>query len=213
MADLEFLSLYPGNANITICLPDGQIKRIDRVSATTIADKCPLLFYCFENGPLNHQQASLEANSIALVISLLRYIYTGNYLTEAQENGPCSLLHHAEMYKMAQDFDVPELQVAAHVNFIRETEMSCCVPNPPIDLCAAIEFVYRYLGSQQPLIDTLLNYCVSSFKYHGLGTDSGFRQSAFHIPAFHKDLCQMNIRRDFQDEGKLSYSLKCYALD
>ncbi|KAF2660493.1 hypothetical protein K491DRAFT_589153 [Lophiostoma macrostomum CBS 122681] len=203
MADLEFLALYPGNATITILLPNGQVQRIERVSATAIGDKCPLLWYCFGDGPANDQQASIEASSIALVVSFLRYLYTGNYLTAIQESGPFSLLHHAQLYKMAQDFDVPELQVAAHVNFMRETEISCCVPHPPLDLCAAIEFVYKHLAGQKPLIETLLNYCVFSFKYHGLGTDSGFRQLAFDIPAFHKDLCQTNLRRDFQDEGEL----------
>jgi hypothetical protein len=203
MADLDFLDLYPqGSATITILLPDGTVTRIDRLSPEVIAEKCPLLYYALDDGPQGDRQASIEAESQELVISFCRFLYTGNYLTFAEENGSCSLMKHAAMYKMARDFDVPELEVSAHVRFLQETEMSCCVPYPPAGLCDAIRFVFEHLADQQPLIDTLLNYCVAMFKYHRLDTDHEFRQIAYDVPAFHKALCQTSLRRDFQDDGK-----------
>lgn len=196
MADLDFLEAFPrGNATITVILPDSTVSRINHVSPTTISEKCPLLYYAFDSSAYGEQQASIEASSVAIVTSFLRYLYTGNYLTCDEESGPCSLLKHVQIYKMARDFDIPELEVAAHVNFLRETETSCSIPTQPADLCDAIRFIYNHLASQQPLLDTLLNYCVSSFSYHGLGADANFRQVAFEVPEFHRALCQTRYVR------------------
>lgn len=203
MADLDFLAAYPdGNAAITVLLPDGTVSRIDNVSPMAIREKCPLLWYAFNDGPNGDQQASIEADSTALVACFLRFLYTGTYLSPEEQDCPYSLLRHAQLYKMAQDFDVPELQVRANVSFLRETEFSSYMPNPPIDLCDAIRFVYKHLADQQHLLDTLLNYCVSSFRYHGLENDPTFRQVAFDTPEFHKGLCRTSFKRDFQDDGE-----------
>ena len=207
MADLDFLNLYPnGNAAITVLLPDGTVSRLDKLEPAAIADKCPLLFYALDDGPHGDHQASIEASSLDLVVSFCRFLYTGSYLTIAEENAAGSLLKHAEIYKMARDFDVPELQVSAHVRFLQETDMSCCVPNAPAGLCETIRFVFKHLADQQPLVDTLLNYCVCSFRYHRLGSDPHFREVAFDVPEFHKALCQTSYKRDFQDEGKFTLS-------
>lgn len=102
---------------------------------------------------------------------------------------------------MADVFEVPELQVAAHANIIRETELSCSQPFPPVQLCAAIRFIYAHLSDQQPLIDTILNYCVFCFLYHGLGTNEDFRRLAFELQPFHRDLCRTSFKRGFTDDG------------
>lgn len=202
---LSFLRGYSwpmvGTASITILLPDTTVARIDRVSPTVVSKKCPLLGFAFEDG-VEGSHASLEASSENAVVCLLRYLYTDDYIPqEHQETSTACLLIHAEVYKLARDFDVPELQVAAYCNFSRETEMSCSLPTPLTDLCDTIRFVYKHLENEQSLIDTLLHYCVSVFGYHRLGSNQDFRQAAFDNPKFHQALCETNCKRDFQDDG------------
>lgn len=146
-----------------------------------------------------------KATSRSAVISLLRFLYTGTYLLEPEE---ClgSLLPHAEAFKLAHDFDVPELQVQAYVNFTRETEFACCNATPPADLCGTIRFIYEHFAGQhleehRSLLDTILNYCVSVFTYQMLGDRGDFRQTAFENPTFHQDLCKTSMRRNFEDDG------------
>lgn len=102
--------------------------------------------------------------------------------------------------------DVPELQVQAYANFTRETEFSCCLATPPPDICATIEFLYRYPGDENckdkhPLLDTLLNYCISVFQYQSLGVREDFRTAVFENPTFHQDLCKTSLRRGFDADG------------
>lgn len=116
------------------------------------------------------------------------------------------LLPHAEAFKIAQDFDVPELQVQAYVNFTRSTEFLCCRATPPSDLCNTIEFLYNPFTSQhsqeyQSLLDTLLNYCLSVFSYQELNSREDFLRTVFENPAFHKDLCTTSMQRNFEDAG------------
>jgi hypothetical protein len=156
-----------------------------------------------DDGPSNgHPQASIEASSKAAVTSFLRYLYTGSYLTSEEQDSACSLLRHAEVYKLARDYNVPELQTQAYLRFLMDIEYSCSFPNPPLELCEAIRFIYNHLAGEQQLIDNLVNYTVSSFHYHGLGKDDDFRQVAYDIPEFHTALGQTSLSRDFLDEGK-----------
>lgn len=186
---------------MTILLPDATAARIEQISPTIVSQKCPLLGFAFDDG-VDGSHASLEASSENAIICLLRYLYTDGYLPEESQEAPTpGLLLHAEVYKLARDFDVPELQVAAYCNFSHETELSCSLPTPLTDLCDTIRFVYKHLENEQSLIDTLLHYCVSVFGYHRLGSNEDFRQAAFDNPEFHQALCETNCKRDFQDEG------------
>lgn len=156
MADLDFLTdLARGDAVLLVFLPDSSVSRIHGVCPYRILDRCPLLYHAFEFGQ-GINQASIEASSLAVAAAFLRFLYTGNYLADGDENAQSSILTHAEMCKLADDFDVPELQVQAYVNFMRETELSCSLPRPPIGLCEAIRLVYKRPAKQQSLIDTLL---------------------------------------------------------
>jgi hypothetical protein len=205
MDDLDFLRIHaPGNGSIMIILPDGAISHIYNLNLTVIAERCPILHLAFEHsltgtGP----KASLEAPSRDVVVYFLRFVYLGDYASydDFDQKKPCSLLIHAQLCKMADLYSLPDLRAAAHVNFIQETEFSCSQPSPPVDLFPAIRYVYQYLTDYQPLLDTLLNYCVFCFAYHGLGTNPEFRDIAYNLPEFHRDLCLTNYSRDFQDDG------------
>lgn len=204
MDSLEFLQAFPpAGASITVTAPDGSVSTIHGVDPIIIGQRCPLLQLSFETSAYGSVKASIEASSVTVVTSFLRFLYLGEYMVwHDYHETACSLLLHAELCRMADVFEVPELQVAAHANIIRETELSCSRPQPPIDLCAAIRFIYTHLSSQRPLIDTLLNYCLACFVYHGLGSDDTFRQLAFELTPFHRDLCRTNYHRMFKDEGK-----------
>lgn len=207
MDDLDFLTQVAGGdatATLMVLLPDSTVTQIRNVSPFRILEKCALLYHAFEFGAHSVRQASIEATSRRAVVSLLRFLYTGNYLAAEQQ---CSLLTHAEAFKVGEDYDVPELQVSAYVNFTRETEFSCSLSTPPPDLCDTVRFLYKYFADQQwrqqqSLLDTLLNYCLATFKYQGLGEREDFRQVVFDTPAFHRDLCRTSMNRDFQDEGR-----------
>lgn len=187
-----------------IILPGGAISHIYNLNLTVIADRCPILRLSFEDSVTGHgPKASLEAPSRDVVIYFLRFLYLGDYATydHLDRKKPCSLLIHAQLCKMADIYSLPELRATAHVNFMQETEFSCSEPTPPIDLCPAIRYVYQYLTNYQPLVDTLLNYCVCCFTYHSLGTNREFRDIAYNLSEFHRDLCLTSYNRDFQDDG------------
>ncbi|OCK77059.1 hypothetical protein K432DRAFT_276808, partial [Lepidopterella palustris CBS 459.81] len=203
MASLDFLENYPpGHASLMVITPDGTISTIDNLHPAIIGQRCPLLEFSFEQGSTGFPKASIEASSHEVALCFLRFLYHGDYLSyDEQGQLPCSMLIHAELCRMADVFEVPELQVAAHANIIRETELSCSQPFPPVQLCAAIRFIYAHLSDQQPLIDTILNYCVFCFLYHGLGTNEDFRRLAFELQPFHRDLCRTSFKRGFTDDG------------
>ncbi|KAF2687243.1 hypothetical protein K458DRAFT_333504 [Lentithecium fluviatile CBS 122367] len=206
MDDTNFLACgSDATATIMVLLPDGSATRIANVSPLMVLDKCPLLYHALEFGEYDLRQASIEATSRYAIVSLLRYIYTGNYLAE---NEPSFLLNHAETYKIAENYDMPDLQVSAYVNFSRQTEFSCSLKDPPVLLCETVRFLYGHLAShqsrqEQSLVDTLLNYCLAVFAYQGLGERADFRQVVFDLPAFHKDLCRTSMQREFLDDGAL----------
>jgi hypothetical protein len=204
MDNLDFLQISPdGTAYLTVYTPDGANFTFERLDFDIISVTCPLLALCFEERPhgLHH---SIEASSVELIARFLRYLYLAEYITTNYlgEEEPCSLLVHAELCRLGDLFDVPGLMVEAHCNIVRHTELSCSLPSPPTGLCAAIRFIYAFLSDQQQLIDTILHYCVSCFLYHGLGRDETFKKTAYEVHQFHKDLCQTNFRRGFNDPGK-----------
>ncbi|KAK7191364.1 hypothetical protein PSPO01_02673 [Paraphaeosphaeria sporulosa] len=213
MDDLNFLEQAAAadasaTSTLMVLLPDGSVVQIHNISRFALLDKCPLLYHAFEFREFSEvEQASIEATSRSAVVSLLRFLYTGTYVSDPEE---ClgSLLPHAEAFKVAEDFDVPEFQVQAYVNFTRETEFACCNATPPSDLCETIRFIYEHFGGRnsnsdehRSLLDTILNYCVSVFKYQLLGDRVDFRQTAFENFTFHQDLCRTSMRRNFEDDG------------
>jgi hypothetical protein len=118
MDDFNFLEQLGGDygteyATLKAVVADGQVCHIsDRVNPYRLLDVCPLLYHAFEYGSQSRLQASIEAPSRASVISLLRYCYTGSYLPPGAEYAPITLLLHAEVYKMAEDYDRSTVRVA-----------------------------------------------------------------------------------------------------
>lgn len=205
--DLSFL--YPVSdhymtGTIIVLLPDSTVSQIRDVNPLLILERCPLLYHAFEYGANGFQQANIEATSRSAVVSLLKYLYTGSYCDYGDQG---TLLKHAEVFKIAQDFDIAPLQVSAYANFTTKTEVSCCSSAPPPDLPDTARFLYRYLASdqsrqEQTLIDTLLHYCLSMFSYQNLGQNEHFRQVVYDVPGFHKDLCRVSVQRNFEDDGE-----------
>lgn len=214
MDDMSFLEELGGaeNATLKAVLPDGQVCHIsDIVCPFKFLDHCPLLYHAFESDEHGRLQASIEATSTSSVISLLRFCYTGSYLPVGLNAEFFSLLQHAEVCKLASNFDVPELQLLAHGNFSCQIECACSLPNPPQELPNTIRFLYKYFasyGSRQEygLVDTLLNYCVSAYHYHKLGQNKEFLDVVAEISTFCQDLCRTNIARDFADDCESIHS-------
>lgn len=205
--DEELASEYgASDAILKAVLPGGKVVHIsDAVSPFKFLDTCPLLYHAFEYNSQSRLQASIDASSETAVISLARYCYTGSYLAGEPDGESILLLQHAETYKIAEDFDVPELQIMAHGNFSCQIEYACCLPNPPKDLLETIRFLYRHFASDEArrkhnLVDTLLNYCVAVYLYHKLGESLDFLTAVHEISAFRQDLCRTNIARNFEDD-------------
>ncbi|KAF2145041.1 uncharacterized protein K452DRAFT_265623 [Aplosporella prunicola CBS 121167] len=201
MDNLTFLKWSPaGTASLFILTPDGSASTLHGLDVAIIRDRCPVLAFSFEAGAKGLMKSSIEASSYRAAICFLRYIYTGDYAWSPDflAHDP-SLLIHAEVCHLADIFECPELQVAAHMNIIGATEVACSLPSPPPDLCEAIPFFYQYLSAQRPLIDTILHYCVSCFTYHKLSEDPDFRKLADEHTQFHMDLSRTNAERNFED--------------
>ncbi|KAJ9667969.1 hypothetical protein H2201_001774 [Coniosporium apollinis] len=205
MDDLQFLNVSPdGNASLIIVLPDVGTSIITGLDVDIISQKCPLLAFSFEDRPFGLSQASIEASSRGLVVHFLQFLYLGDYNDQGGFGSePCSLLRHAELLRMAEIFEVPELQTLAHVSILQDTEVSCSRPSPPDDLCSAISFIYAHLSGQRSLIESILHYCVSCFLYHSLGKNPAFRQLAYDLRPFSNDLIRTSYFRDFEDEGAM----------
>ncbi|KAF9696925.1 hypothetical protein EKO04_004975 [Ascochyta lentis] len=212
MNDLTFLDEELANeygashATMKAVLPGGKVLHIsDNINPLKFVDTCPLLYYTFEHNSQSRLQANIEATSESAVVSLARYCYTGSYLANEPDGDTILLLPHAETYKIAEDFDVPELQIMAHGNYSCQIEYACCLPKPPKDLLDTIRFVYRYFAGDEErrnhnLVDTLLNYCVAVYLYHKLGESLDFLTAVHEVPAFRQDLCRTNIARNFEDD-------------
>jgi hypothetical protein len=214
MEDLTFLEQFGGEScgdnsgTLKATDTEGNICHIsDRINPFRLLDSCPLLYHAFEYGSQSRLQASIEAPSRTAVIALLRYCYTGSYLPPGSEYAPILLLLHAQVYKMAEDFDVPELQLLAHGNFSVQVDVACSLPVPPQDLLETIRYVYAHFATpqarqQQGLIHTLLNYCVAVFQSNKLGESGEFLEVVKQVPEFRQDLCRTNMERNFEDECK-----------
>ncbi len=202
MASLGFLQqAQPGNATLRIHVPNETVTVIPGLNTEVIAQRCPLLALGFESGS-SGPTCDIEADSYVVAVSFLRYIFCGSYVVYGTfDHQPRSLLVHAELFRIAGLYDVPDLQMMARANIIADTEWSCSVRKPPDDLCAAIRFIYTNLSKERNILDTILQYCLSCFIYHGLKTNDEFRNLTFELHAFQRDLCQTNFQRNFEDDG------------
>lgn len=202
MASLDFLQqAQPGNATLRIHVPNETVTVIPGLNTDVIAQRCPLLALGFESGS-SGPTCDIEADSYVVAVSFLRYIYCGSYVVYGTfDHQPRSLLVHAELFRIASLYDVPDLQMMARANIIADTEWSCSVRKPPDDLCAAIRFIYANLPKERNIVDTILQYCLSCFIYHGLNVNDEFRHLTFEVHAFQRDLCHTNFLRNFADDG------------
>ncbi|KAF2828645.1 hypothetical protein CC86DRAFT_288307 [Ophiobolus disseminans] len=209
MDDLTFINDWaPGYGTLKAVYPNGQVDHIsDCIEPHLLLDKCPLLYHVFEYGHPNRIQAEIEAPSRTAVIALLRYCYTGSYLPWDAEYAPILFMPHVELFKMAHDFDVPELQLLTHGNLSCQVSYACSLPNPPQDLLETIQYVYKHCARPQQqhddLRNTLLNYCISVFQSNQLGDSAQFLQVVREIPEFRQDLCRTNMHRNFEDDCAL----------
>jgi hypothetical protein len=205
-----FLESYPkGDATLTYQNDDGELESIRNVNLLLIEERSPILGMAFETGR-SGPQLFLETLTSATAYPFLRYLYTGSYSLrpitgepgDRYEDVPTSVLLHCQLYRLADIYDLPDLRTQAYVNVLRQCEFGCCSPDKPIDLCAAIRFVYDYLQEHENLIDAILNYCVSCFLQHRLAEDAEFKQLAYDLRPFHQALCKNSMEREFENESK-----------
>jgi hypothetical protein len=205
-----FLDSYPkGNATLMYQNADNELESIRNVNVQLIEERSPILGMAFETGR-SGPQLFLEILTSATALPFLRYLYSGTYALrpmtgepgDLYEDVPTSVLFHCQLYRLAEIYDLPDLKSQAYVNVLRQFEFGCSSPEKPIDLCAAIRFVYEYLQEHENMIDAIVNYCVSCFLQHGLAEDLNFKQLAYDLRPFHQSLCKNSMARKFENESK-----------
>ncbi|EME77330.1 uncharacterized protein MYCFIDRAFT_146670 [Pseudocercospora fijiensis CIRAD86] len=203
---MSFLHCFPkGNATITYLNDLGDMESISDLSPCIIEERSFLLAQAFEDSTTG-PQLHLEPLTPLSARPFLQYLYTGVYNLptangESFQDVPTSLLVHCQLYRLADIYDLPELKTAANLNIIRQCEFGCSSPDKPIDLCAAIEYMYRNMRESANVIDTITNYCVTCFLSHRLADDFEFRRMAYDLRPFHQDLCKVSMSRQFEDES------------
>lgn len=211
-SEMSFIEYYPqGDATITFPNEAGEMDSISGLHPWIMEERCPLLAQSFEDtrsGPRLH----LEVLSPRTARPFLRYLYTGSYAFpgrsgDVYEDIPTSVLLHCELYRLGDIYDLVDLKQQANVNVTRQCEFGCSSPNKPIDLCAAIEYVYQHLRDHTGLLETIICYCVTCFLRHNLDDDAVFQALAYRLREFNQDLCRESMKRDFEDEGKSHPSL------
>ncbi|KAF2487755.1 hypothetical protein BDY17DRAFT_17542 [Neohortaea acidophila] len=210
--ELWFLDRSPkGTATLTFLDEHGNPQSISHVDLKAIEQSCPLLAVAFEqsrSGP----QLFLQTLTTKTAIPFLEFLHTDSYRV-AGPNGsyagdvPTSVLLHCQMYHLGDMYAVEQLKTQAYANVFRQCEFACSSPNQPIDLCAAIRFLYGSLPTHEGLINTVIDYCVSRFLEHNLGQDDEFKQLAYDLRPFHQALCRNSRERNFDHEGKSPRSL------
>lgn len=204
-----FLKSFPkGNATLTYQNDDGELESIRGVNLHLVEQRSPILGMAFETGR-SGPRLYLETLTSATAYPFLRYIYSGSYALRTPtgepgdfyEDVPTSVLLHCQLYRLADIYALPDLKSQAYVNVLRQCEFGCSSPDKPIDLCAAIRFVYDNLQEHGNLIDAILNYCVSCFLQHRLAEDQEFKKLAYDLRPFHQALCRNNMGREFENES------------
>ena len=197
--ETTFMSLYPsGNGTISYHNELNEMETIRSVNVDLIAERCPVLGLAFEDsrsGP----QLYLELLTPATAMPFVRFLYTGTYALsggpgsgcDIYDDVPTSVLSHCQLYRLGDIYDLPALKTHAYVNVLRQCEFGCSSPDKPIDLCAAIEYIYKELRDHANLIEALVQYCVSCFLTHNLAIDPEFKQLAYELRVFHQDLCKV----------------------
>lgn len=206
MRFVDFLPHDPARpAMLVVVTRDDDNFVVDGLDLDQLENECPLLAIGFESNAAGIYKNSLEAKCRIIAVSFLRFLCTGSYLVTADDGVSLiapSLLFHAEMYQLADNFDLLELKQQAQANLTRVTEFACCYPNPPEDLCEASRFIYARLGKHTNLTGIIQHYCVNCFHNHNLKDNIPFRQLVDEVPMFGLDLLKTNIERGFNDEGK-----------
>ncbi|KAK5118012.1 hypothetical protein LTR62_004056 [Meristemomyces frigidus] len=205
MDEMSFLDWFPrGNATVSHPNGHGEVVTIQGVNVGMIEARCTLLAMAFEprrSGPHLHLGTLTESTALPF----LRYLYTGNYglATECgdqAEDVPTSVLLHCQLYHLANIYELTELKTQAYLNVLRQCEFGCSSPHKPIELCAAIRYIYENLPQHHLLIDAVVNYCVSCFLGHGLGKDKDFCDLAYGLRSFQQELCRNSMNRESEDE-------------
>ena len=202
----SFLAWYPrGGGTITYTATDGQVACAQDLDVEAIGSKAPLLAAAFEetrSGPRLH----LEAVTSLTIWPFLRFLYTDSYALSTPNGDyfrdvPTSLLLHCQLYRLGDIYDLPQLKSQAYVNVLRQCEFGCSSPDKPIDLWEGIRYVYEHLASQDKVIDAIVNYCVTCFKSHRLGSDPTLKEMAHSLRPFHQALCRVSMAREYQDDS------------
>jgi hypothetical protein len=194
-------TLPPGTGTLTYPGHLGQIASVSGLHGSIIEDRSPLLAASFESST-SGRRLHLETLSSCTVMPFLRFIYTGSYAASGEwEDVPTSVLLHCTMYWLGHLYDLPDLKSQSYVNVLRQFEFGCSSPAKPIDLCKAIEFVYKTLSGHETITDAIVQYCVTCCLSHKLHEDSEFRDLAFNVRAFHQDLTRACRNRGYEDES------------
>ncbi|KAI6843664.1 hypothetical protein KC332_g8828 [Hortaea werneckii] len=208
----SFLHWYPsGDATLSYPDTDGQLASINNINIWLIEARSPLLHMAFDHSRNGRPHLHLESLTRMTALPFLRFLYTGSYaLTSASgdlyEDVPTSVLLHCQLYRLGDIYDLTELKQQAYLNVLRQCEFGCSSPEKPIDLCAAIHFLYQHLPSHTNVIEAILNYCVTCFLSHRLAHDQDFQQLAYELRPFHQKLCWMATERG-QDDAEAASAI------
>nr|POE50709.1 hypothetical protein CFP56_16224 [Quercus suber] len=192
--EMAFMEWFPkGEACISFHVDESRIDTISGINVWVLEERCPLLAAAFEDSSAG-PQLFLDSLSPFAAVPFVRYLYTGSYMPQALvEDVPTSLLLHCQLFHLGNLYDIPDLHTQAYANVFRQCEFGCSSPDQPIDLCAAIQYVYKHLRKHENLVDAIIQYCLSCLMRHRLAEDPAFRELAYEILLFHQDLCR-NIR-------------------
>ncbi|KAI7082648.1 hypothetical protein KC356_g8192 [Hortaea werneckii] len=208
----SFLHWYPsGDATLSYPDTDGQLASINNINIWLIEARSPLLHMAFDHSRNGRPHLHLESLTRMTALPFLRFLYTGSYaLTSAAgdlyEDVPTSVLLHCQLYRLGDIYDLAELKQQAYLNVLRQCEFGCSSPEKPIDLCAAIRFLYEHLPSHTNVSEAILNYCVTCFIRHRLAQDPDFQQLAYELRPFHQKLCWMATERG-QDDAEAASAI------
>nr|POF04220.1 hypothetical protein CFP56_21975 [Quercus suber] len=205
--EMSFMEWYPkGEATISFHVNESRVDTISGINVWVLEERCPLLAAAFEDSSTG-PQLFLESLSSSTALPLVRYLYTGSYAPQGLAGGgfedvPTSVLLHCQLFHLGDLYDIDDLKTQAYVNVFRQCEFGCSSPDQPIDLCAAIRYMYTHLRKHENLVDAIIQYCVSCLLRHRLAEDPAFRELAYELRPFHQDLCSSIRNAGFEDESK-----------
>lgn len=174
----DVLSAFPpGRATLTYPDHHGGLASIDKINLDIIEQQSPLIAASFEESRSGAPQLHLDLLSPLTAMPFLRFLHTGSYADfDFYEDISTSLLLHCQLHHFGTVYDIPDLRAQALVNVVRQCEFACCSPDKPVDLCAAIHFVYHRHRDRDRVVDAVVNYCIARFDDHRLADDADFRR-------------------------------------